>query len=74
MAGTVKYVKDQSGQKTSVLVPFKVWDDLNTKYKKLQQKLKIMNGIHQALREVQQSSKTGKKLQTLKEFLSESNS
>lgn len=74
MAGTVKYVKDQSGQKTSVLVPFKVWDDLNTKYKKLQQKLKIMNGIHQALREVQQSGKTGKKLQTLKEFLSESNS
>ncbi len=74
MAGSIKYVKDQTGQKTSVLVPFKIWDDLNTKYKKLQRKLKIMNGIHQALREVQQSGKSGKKLKTLKDFLSESNS
>lgn len=74
MANSIKYVKDQSGQKTSVLVPFKIWDDLNKNYKKLQQKLKIMNGIHQALQEVQQSGKSGKKLRTLKEFLSESSS
>ncbi len=72
MASAIKYIKDQSGQLTSVLVPVKVWDDLNANYKKLQQKLKIMNDIHQALHEVQQSRKTGKKLRTIKEFLSES--
>ena len=34
MAGAVKYLKDETGQKTSVLVPVKVWADLNTNYKK----------------------------------------
>ena len=72
MAGAVKYIKDETGQKTSVLVPVKVWADLNTNYKKLRQKLKVMNDIHSALTEVYDARKSGKKLQTLKEFLNES--
>jgi DNA mismatch repair ATPase MutS len=74
MPGAIKYVKDETGQKTSVLVPVKVWDDLNSNYKKLRKKLKAISDIHQALNEVHQARKSGKKLQTLKAFLSENNS
>jgi hypothetical protein len=73
MANPLKYIVDETGQKTSVLVPVKVWEDLNNNYQKLQEKLKILNGIQQGLAEVNQARKTGKKLQTMKEFLSESN-
>ncbi len=71
MPSAIKYIKDVRGQKTSVLVPVKVWDDLNSNYKKLRKKLKAINDIHQALNEVHQARKTCKKLQTLKAFLSE---
>ena len=39
MPDALKYIVNESGQKTSVLVPVKVWDDLNANYKKLQNKL-----------------------------------
>jgi hypothetical protein len=69
MAGVLKYIKDEPGQKTAVLIPVKVWADLNTNYKKLRQKLKVMNDIHSALHEVYDARKSGKKMKTLKEFL-----
>jgi len=73
MAGAIKYIKDEAGQKKSVLVPVKVWEDLNSNFKKLRQKLKVMNDIHIALHEVHGARSSGKKLKTLKEFLNESN-
>lgn len=69
MPETLKYIGDNNGQKTSVLVPVKVWKDLNNDYQKLQNKLKIFNSIREGLNEVQQAKKTGRKLQTLKDFL-----
>ena len=72
IATPLKYIVDGTGQKTSVLVPVKLWEDLNKNYKKLEQKLKIFNGIRQGLTEVQNARKTGRKLQTMKEFLGES--
>ena len=69
MPAALKYVVDESGQKTSVLVPVKVWEDMTTNYQKLQHKLSVMNSIHQGLKEVKAAKKTGKKLQTLKDFL-----
>ncbi len=69
MPSTLKYIVDQTGQKTSVLVPVKVWDDLNNNYQKLQTKLTIFNSLHNGLQEVKISKNTGRKLQTLKEFL-----
>ena len=69
MPDTLKYIIDDKGHKTSVLVPVKVWEDLNDNYRKLQKKLEILNSISEALNEVSQASKTGKKLQTLKDFL-----
>ena len=69
MPEALKYIIDNSGHKTSVLVPVKVWEDLNTNYQKLQNKLNIFKSIGEGLTEIQRSKKTGRKLQTLKEFL-----
>ena len=69
MPDALKYIVDDTGQKTSVLVPVKVWEDLNINYQKLQNKLSILNSINEGLSEVQSSKKSGRKLQTLKDFL-----
>jgi hypothetical protein len=69
MSTTLQYIVDQTGQKTSVLVPVKIWEDLNTSYQKLQTKLTILNSVRKGLEEEQMAKKSGHKLQTLKEFL-----
>ncbi|MDQ6756045.1 MAG: hypothetical protein M3004_03835 [Bacteroidota bacterium] len=69
MPDALKYIVDDSGHKTSVLVPVKIWEDLNTNYQKLQNKLNILNSIKEGLTEVRASKKSGRKLQTLKAFL-----
>lgn len=74
MAGALKYMVDENGDKTSVLVPIRTWEKMNLEYAKLQNKLKVFNGINQGLSEVKEARKSGKKLQTLKDFLRESNS
>jgi uncharacterized protein YpuA (DUF1002 family) len=74
MAEPIKYMIDEKGQKTSVLVPLTTWTKINTDFTKLQNKLQVLLGIKSALTEVRQSKKSGKKLQTLKDFLRESNS
>lgn len=64
---------DENGDKTSVLVPIRTWEKMNQQYNKLQSKLKVFTSIREGLSEVNESKKSGKKLQTLKEFLRESN-
>ena len=74
MSNALKYMVDENGDKTSVVVPLKTWERINNKYAGLQNKLKVLTGIRDGLKEVKESQKSGKKLQTLKSFLSESNS
>jgi hypothetical protein len=69
MPSAVKYIVDDRGEKTSVLVPIKVWEDLNANYLKMLNKLAVFTGIRQGLKEIESSKKTGKRLQTLKDFL-----
>ena len=73
MAGAFKYMIDDKGDKTSVLVPIKTWQKLNEGYSKLQKKLEVLVGIKNAFTEIKEAKSTGKKLQTLKDFLRESN-
>jgi hypothetical protein len=73
MSRALKYIVDDKGDKTSVLVPLKMWENINREYNKLQSKLKVMTGIREGIKEVKEAGKSGKKLQTLKNFLSESN-
>ena len=74
MAHALKYMVDENGDKTSVLVPLKTWEKINQDYSKLQNKLKVLTGIKEGMGEVKQAKRTGKELQTLKDFLRESNS
>ncbi len=74
MASALKYMIDEKGDKTSVLVPLKTWERINQDYTKLQNKLKVLTGIKEGINEVKEARKSGEKLQTLKEFLRESNS
>jgi hypothetical protein len=74
MAGAFKYMVDEKGDKTSVLIPLKTWNKMNDDYTRLQNKLKVIMGLKKAIVEVKNAKKTGKRLQTLKSFLHESNS
>ena len=74
MATALKYMVDENGDKTSVLVPLKTWERINEDYSKLQNKLKVLTGIKEGLAEIRDAKKSGKKLQTLKDFLREGNS
>ena len=65
---------DEKGQKTSVVVPFNTWTKINDDFTKLQNKLAVLLGIKSAFNEVKPAKKSGKKLQTLKDFLRESHS
>ncbi len=65
----IKYIVDDKGKKTTVLVPIKEWESLNENFKKLQNKLQVFTSVHKGLLEVKQSRKSGKKMQSLKEFL-----
>ncbi|MBC7423315.1 MAG: hypothetical protein H7334_07665 [Ferruginibacter sp.] len=73
MAGALKYMVNGNGDKTSVIVPIRTWEKINQKYNKLQNKLNVFTSIHEGLSEIKEVRKTGKNLQTLKEFLRESN-
>jgi hypothetical protein len=52
MADVFKYMVDEKGDKTSVLVPIKTWQKINDDYSKLQGKLKVLTGIKKGFIEV----------------------
>lgn len=72
MATPLQYIVDDEGYKTSVVVPLKKWKELNQRYEQLYNKVQILTGIQKARKEVAQARKTGKELQTLTDFLHES--
>ena len=73
MSSSLKYLVDGKGHKTNVLVPVKTWDDLNGQVEKLNKKLSILTGIQEGIAEVKNARAKGKPLQSLSDFLSESN-
>jgi len=72
MATSIQFITDQEGHKKSVIVPFKQWEELNRRYEQLNNKVKILTGIQDAMKEVEQARQTGKELPTLTDFLNES--
>ena len=73
MPTALKYMIDEKGTTTSVLVPLKTWNKLNQDFSNLQKKMKVFSNIQNGWEEIKEAKKTGKKLQTLKDFLNESN-
>ncbi len=69
MPNALKYIVDETGHMTSVLMSVRVWEQLNTNYQKLQNKLSLFGSINEGLKEVKSVRKSGKNLQTLKDFL-----
>ena len=73
MASALKYIVDEKGTTTSVLVPLKTWNKLNQDFSNLRKKMQVFSSIKKGLKEIKESKNTGKPLQTLKAFLDESN-
>ncbi|MEI8203252.1 MAG: hypothetical protein WCH34_09590 [Bacteroidota bacterium] len=74
MSTKVEYIVDNNGVKTSVIVPYDAWEKLNSDFHKLQNKFKVFMSIQKGLDEIKNSKKKGESLQTLSDFLHESNS
>lgn len=74
MKNSVQYIVDDQGIKTSVIVPFDKWEKINSDYHKLKNKLEVLVSIQEGLKEIKTARKQGKVLQTLSDFLTESNS
>lgn len=72
MATPLQFIIDNEGHKKSVVVPYEKWKELNQRYEELYSKVQILTGIQEARKEVEQAHKSGKKLQTLTDFLHES--
>lgn len=74
MRNTMQYIVDNRGVKTSVIVPYNKWEKINNDYHKLQNKLKVFIAIQEGLAEINASKSQRNKLETLSDFLNESNS
>ncbi len=74
MKNTIRYIVDNRGVKTSVIVPFDEWEKINIDNHKLQNKLKVFLSINEGIEEIKKAKKKGNKLQTLSDFLNESHS
>ena len=69
MKNAMRYIVDNQGVKTSVIVPFDKWEKINSDYKKLQNKFELFLAVQDGLIELKTAKKEGKKLQTLSNFL-----
>lgn len=69
MSYALKYIVDDTGAKTSVIVPIKQWEKLHSDYKKLQEKLDIFQSIRDGINEIKDAKKQGKELENLSDFL-----
>ncbi len=68
----VQIYTDEDGNKSSVIVPYLDWANLNSRVKLLEKKLKVFASIRDARHEVIEARKSGRKLQSLSSFINES--
>jgi len=72
MKNATQYIIDENGVKTSVVVPFHLWEKINSDYKKLQHKLEVLLAIKDGLIEIKGANKKYEDFQTLSDFVNES--
>jgi hypothetical protein len=65
----VQFIVDGQGNRTSAIIPFHEWEILMEQYRKLQNKVNVLQGIKDSLKEIKQANISGKQLQTLDDFL-----
>jgi hypothetical protein len=66
MENDVQYIIDEKGDKTSVIVPYKKWEEMLLSYKKLQNKVNVFQSIQNGFNEIK--TKDREDFQTLSEF------
>lgn len=71
MKTTMQYIVDENGVKTSVIVPFHLWEKINSDYKKLQSKVEVLLAVKDGLSEVKGANKKYEEFQTLSDFVNE---
>ena len=69
----MQYIVDENGVKTSVVVPYHLWEKMNSDYIKLQNKLDVLLAIRDGLGEIKTAKKKYEEFQTISDFLNESN-
>lgn len=50
----LKYITDQNGHQTAVVISMKNWEEFQKEHEKLENKIKVLNGIADALDEVEE--------------------
>jgi len=69
---SVQYITNEKGKQTAVIIPIEEWRQLKAEHEKLLHKLEILDGLQDALKEVQEIKQgKRKKGRTLGEFLNE---
>ena len=69
---SVQYIVNEKGKQTAVVVPIDEWKELKAAHEKLLNKLEVLSGLQDALKEVQEIKQgKRKKGRTLDEFLHE---
>ena len=74
MKSNMQYIVDENGVKTSVIVPFHLWEEITSENKKLQNKIEVLLAIKDGLSEIKGANKNYEELQTLSDFVNESDS
>ncbi len=67
----LRYLTDNKGSKTAVVIPIKEWEKYNKNLNELHQMLKLKYSLKTGLTEASKSISSKKKLITLKDFIDE---
>ena len=71
MNKAIQYVTDAQGEQNAVIVPIEKWKKLQADYRKLKNKLDVLNGLQDAVEEVNAIKRGERQGQTLEELLDE---
>lgn len=52
MKSRVQYIVDENGVKTSVIVPFHLWEEITSENKRLENKIEVLLAIKDGLSEI----------------------
>jgi len=72
MNGRIQIYTDEKGNKSSVIVSYEEWANLQSRLNVLKKKLRVFSSIQKGAREVLEARKSGRKLQSLSAFIDES--
>jgi PHD/YefM family antitoxin component YafN of YafNO toxin-antitoxin module len=67
----INYITDSYGKQSAVIIPIDDWKLMNDKLIKIENKLKILTGLKDAIEEVHQAREGKIELQSFKDFLDE---